>query len=285
MSGAGKTDEAGEAAALRLLHRLREADGVLVREGDMLRIQPGGAGKLADRREVTPGLAHYCVGRDWLALRGQVLVLTEAGRARLRRQQAGNDDFRQQHQIRGSRDVEMAGTRRPVVVNDAESPLGWLRRRKDRDGNPLISAEQYEAGERLRDDYWFAHLTPRVTASWGALAPSETRRRAAPTDAAQLRDDVLAAKRRVFKALEAAGPELAGVLVDVCCELRGLEESEKAQGWPQRAGKVVLQIALTRLARHYGLLAEDRRGYGRLSHWGTEDYRPTMEAWAGPSDP
>jgi hypothetical protein len=94
-----------------------------------------------------------------------------------------------------------------------------------------------------------------------------------------LRDDVIAAKERVARALKAVGPELSGVLIDVCCELKGLEEAERSEGWAQRAGKVVLQIALTRLAKHYGIDAADRSSQRRMRHWGSEDYRPSLDAW------
>jgi len=170
------------------------------------------------------------------------------------------DRFRQQHQMQSIGEREVNGERRPVLLNEAESPLGWLKSRKDRNGRPLISLHQYEAGERLRADYWFAHLSPRVTSNWSALAPSDRSHRAAPTNAAHFRDEVIAAKERVMRALMAVGPEVAGVLVDICCELKGLEEAEKENGWPQRAGKVVLQIALTRLARHYGLIGKEVGG-------------------------
>jgi len=53
-------------------------------------------------------------------------------------------------------------------------------------------------------------------------------------------------------------------------------------GWPQRSGKVILKLALTRLARHYGIKgAEDPAGpmRMRLRHWGTEDFRPSLEKW------
>lgn len=191
------------------------------------------------------------------------------------------DRFRQQHQLRSISEREVNGARRPVLVNDTESPLGWLKNRKDRHGRPLITSQQFEAGERLRADYWFAHMSPRVTSNWSALAPTERSRRGAPTNAADLRDEVIAAKERVMRALMAVGPEVAGVLVDICCELKGLEDAEKENGWPQRAGKVVLQIGLTRLARHYGLIREERPEIyrSRLRHWGSDDYRPTLDAW------
>jgi hypothetical protein len=193
------------------------------------------------------------------------------------------DRFRQQHQMQSLGEREVNGERRPVLLNEAESPLGWLKSRKDRNGRPLISPHQYDAGERLRADYWFAHLSPRVTSNWSALAPSDRSHRAAPTNAAHFRDEVIAAKERVMRALMAVGPEVAGVLVDICCELKGLEEAEKENGWPQRGGKVVLQIALTRLARHYGLISKEDGGEQlrgrRLRHWGSDDYRPTLDAW------
>ncbi len=267
-----------DADAARLLRRLRDEDAVLAQRAGELRFVPE-RGRARSGHTADLGTVRYCIAQDWLRPKGASVVLTDAGQAWLRRLEAGDEPYRRQHQIRMTADVEVDGVRRPALVNEAESPLGWLKNRKDRNGRPLISAAQFEAGERLRSDYSFAQLMPRTTANWGALAPSAGGRRGPPSDVAGLRDEVLAAKARVSNALEATGPELAGVLIDVCCELKGLEDAEKAHGWPQRAGKVVLQIALTRLARHYGLISDERRRSGRLRHWGAEDYRPSIDRW------
>jgi len=105
-------------------------------------------------------------------------------------------------------------------------------------------------------------------------------RRAAPGAGVEVSDNAVAARTRVHRALAAVGPELAGILLDVCCLDVGLEAAERAQRWPQRAGKVVLQLALTGLARHYGLLPpEPPPGVHRLRHWGSDDYRPTLDVW------
>ena len=93
------------------------------------------------------------------------------------KRECDGDSFRQQHQLRAIAEREVEGVQRPVLINDAESPLGWLKSWKDRNGRPLISDDQYAAGERLRADYWFAHLSPRVTSNWSALAPAERTRR------------------------------------------------------------------------------------------------------------
>jgi hypothetical protein len=174
--------------------------------------------------------------------------------------------------------IERAAAGGRPGVNLSESPIDWLYRRRDKDGQPLISQAEFDAGERLRCDFWFAQMTPRVTADWGGLAPDRGSRRSAPGLGVDLRDNVIAARERVSRALAAVGPELAGVLIDVCCHLKGLETAERSAGWPQRSGKVVLQLALTRLARHYGIgTAEPATGGARIRHWGAAGFRPSLD--------
>jgi hypothetical protein len=176
---------------------------------------------------------------------------------------------------RGPRDAAA----RPQFNAD-ESPIAWLRRRKDRNGEPLISDTQFQASERIRTDFWFAQMTPRTTSNWSPVAPTRRGRRygASPSSSVDVSDRALAAAERVRRALAVVGPELADVLIDVCCHLRGLEDLERAAGWPQRSGKIVLQLALTRLARHYGLEREaPDRAAGVVRHWGSEDYRPQFD--------
>jgi len=144
------------------------------------------------------------------------------------------------------RDAEGA---RSVTVNEAESALGWLARRRGRDGRPLIEPVQLLAGERLRADFTRAHLMPRMGADW-SMQVRGTRRDGHVTDVA------VAARQRVDHALEAVGPEFSGLLLDVCCFLKMLADVERERGWPARSGKVILQLGLDRLARHYGYESE-----------------------------
>jgi Domain of unknown function (DUF6456) len=134
---------------------------------------------------------------------------------------------------------------RRVTVNLGESPLGWLRSRG------LVDARQFEAGERLRADYETAQLPPRVTMRWDA-SPAATGRRGAP-QAIDPTTAQLSAKRRFDAALAGIGAGLRDVLWRVVCAGEALPVAEKALGWPARSGRVVLGLALDRLADAYGL--------------------------------
>jgi len=145
--------------------------------------------------------------------------------------------------------------RATVTVNELESPLVWLARRRGRDGRALIEPHQLQAGERLRADFTQAHLMPRTTSNWSSPLSSAG---GFAEGAGVFTETMIAARQRVHRALDAVGPEFAGPLVDVCCFLKGLAEVERERAWPARSGKVVLQLALARLARHYGLSAQAR---------------------------
>jgi hypothetical protein len=172
--------------------------------------------------------------------------------------------FRAQHLALDSRHVATETGKTSVMVDEHESPLAWLARRAGRSGKPLIAPHQLQAGERLRSDFTLALLTPRMTANWERPIAGGTR----GPQAAGLSDTMIAARQRVHHALDAVGPEFSGLLLDVCCFLKGLEHVERERIWPARSAKIVLQLALERLARHYGYAAETRgRGWAKVRTW------------------
>jgi len=207
-------------------------------------------------------VAHRLIGefrrRDWLAPRGttpETFALGDAGLGWLRREQAAHEPFAAQHQLRSERLVKGAdGAEHLVVINDGEAPLGWLHHRG------LIDTVQLEAGEHLRRDYTLAQLAPRMAVD--LEAPVVDGRRGLKAEP-PLADTVLAAKQRFARAMTAAGPVLSDLLFDVCCHLIGLEDAGGARQWPRRTARVVLHIALDRLALHYGMDMRNQRSATR----------------------
>lgn len=236
---------------------------------------PGGVTSEIGRFPV-PVLAE-AEAQGWIdgAVENGRLGLTVAGRRALKEARSRLSQIKAAELLGGPN----AGVSSGPGINPAESPLGWLRSRRDSDGRPMISDAQFAAGERLRAELTFAQLTPRITMAWSGIAISSGASGAGAGTTRDLADNVVAARARVTLALRAVGPEFAGILIDVCGHLKGLEVIARAEGWPNRSAKLLLQRALTALARHYGLIAEvpvEQTIAQRLRHWGAADYRPTL---------
>lgn len=134
------------------------------------------------------------------------------------------------------------GNRRTVTVNLAESPLGWLHSRGHLDDR------QFDAGERLRADYERAQLAPSITMRWD---PVKVDCSGGGGDGLTTSERQIAAKSRFDDAMAVAGRGLTDILWRVVCACEGLPDAERALQWPARSGKVVLRIALDRVADFY----------------------------------
>lgn len=144
-----------------------------------------------------------------------------------------------------------ASSARSVTVNRAESPLAWLH------AHGHIDRRQFDAGERLRADYETAQMQPSITMRWDA-SPVSGARRAAP-DHLESGERQLAAKQRFDHALAALGKDLNDIAWRVICSGEALPTVERDLGWPSRSGKLVLRLALDRLAEFYRIPGERDR--------------------------
>src|SRR5215510_16514844 len=111
------------------------------------------------------------------------------------------DSFRARHLALAKREIVTDLGRSSVTVDETESPLVWLARRRGRDGRALIEAHQLQAGERLRADFTRAHLMPRTTSDWSN--PLASGRRGGPRGRAdEFTETMVAARQCVHYAME-----------------------------------------------------------------------------------
>ncbi|MGB3807775.1 MAG: DUF6456 domain-containing protein [Erythrobacter sp.] len=132
------------------------------------------------------------------------------------------------------------GKRRTVTVNTGESPIAWLHSRGHLDDR------LFEAGEAMRRDYERAQLSANVTMRWDPVRIKTTGDTGLTAGEKQI-----AAKTRFDGALAAAGSGLDDILWRVVCAGEGVPDAEKSLGWPARSGKLVLKLALDRVADFY----------------------------------
>ncbi len=239
-----------ELEARRILRRLSEQGACLAVASGMetavvVREDPNG--QTIRTGTVDKEIAEAMALRDWIASSGNGRVLryrvTSAGRAALRELIATDEREPEIHSESGGEHHARYGM--------AETPILMLARRRDRDGTPFLSTELVRAGERLREDYEIAAMDGVPEGGWESFLGR-------PPEGDTTARGPEGARARLLSALAELGPGLGDVTFRVCCQLEGLESVEKRMGWAARSGKIVLRIALQRLARY----CEERDGPG-----------------------
>jgi len=256
-------------AMVKLLRFLGRGEVRETRKGAALSLHLGdGSLHIVSQSLLTEAASAGLVSRE----NGRV-YLCPAARSYLRRAASLREEaFIEQHGAIGHILAETDGARQSLRINREESPLSSLARLKEKSGGPFLPEEALAAGERLLADFTRGQLQPRITASWEPHHAS--RAKGARRGMADLADSAIAARVAVNRALEAIGPELAGVALDVCCFVKGLETVERERQWPVRSAKLMLRTALMALSRHYNPPTPARRQH--MEHWGAEGYRPEL---------
>lgn len=207
-------------------------------DGEMALIRRGKSDKIMARISAT-------MFTDWL--KADVImpaedghVLSATGRAHLRLHMGG--DFAAQHNV----DIETANDGRPRQL--AATPLQWLQAHGRSKAFGLNDCE-LEAGGRLHDDFHRAMRVPHQTMDWSRPVYVDG---GGQNKSGDIPVSAMDAQKRVVNALAYIGPGLAEMAVDVCCSELGLEATEKKFSLPRRSAKIMLKLALMRLAVHYG---------------------------------
>ena len=262
------------ASEIRILKFLKQSGCEVqdsVRESHCLLVSD--AGTIAAARDEIIALHE----RGVLLLAEQRLVLTTSGRIH-GKSQGKSKQSHSQPKARTTQTIDLEHGQK-VEVNPAESPLAALYRRKGASGVAFLSEDEFRAGERLRTDFTRGSLMPSITSRWeGSVGGGGSR---GAGGVAELTDIALASRQRVERALAAVGPELSGVLIDICCFLKGVERVERERQWPVRSGKMMLKTGLPMLHRHYNPVLERSEIADSILHWGSDDYRPSLRAGEG----
>ncbi len=236
----------------RALERLVSSNGVLApaRDGVSYCVHPGG-----DRRRI--GLVRMSADEVRaleaegiiVAADGDAFVVSEAGRARLRRARAApGEAFVAQHRVVVDRVViDAEGRARTTRGHDANEVLRRLAALRDSEGLPWLAAGELAAASRVRQDWERSELGLMRGSDWAAPPNASTARGLSSAQEAAMaaRCD---ARKRVGEALDRLAPPLRRVVERVCLHEQGLETLERSEGWPARSGKLALKLALSQLA-------------------------------------
>ena len=250
--------------APRILRRLNEQGACLAIAEDMdmaVVVRDSADGQTLKTAKLDRKLAEVMALKEWISLASDGRIarykITAAGRMALKHFMAEEEAARvgmgenadpydaQQRDWAKRNTGADTNMRRGIRYGAAESPMLALARRKDKDGTVFLRAEFVAAGERLREDYELAQISPKPEKNWERFVSGGAKIEQTGDGSSER------AHERVAKALADLGPGLGDVVLRCCCFLEGMESVERRMGWSARSGKIVLRIALMRLKSHY----------------------------------
>jgi uncharacterized protein DUF6456 len=136
-------------------------------------------------------------------------------------------------------------------------------------GPPFLLPHHVAAALRLVQAFERARLRQRVTMSYDPTRTGGRGRGGAVQG--EISASAADARRHLADIAGRMPADCWAILFDICGLDRGLQDVEAERDWPRRGGKLVLRIALSHLAAHYGLEAEARgREAQRQRHWRPE---------------
>lgn len=158
-------------------------------------------------------------------------------------------------------------------MNDVQhSPIIKLYNRQRNIAHKYLNAIHVEAGQKLFDYFVTANLEPNVTMDWERLKSVKQSHHTGQSGN-DFSEQTYLARQQLYDCLKYTGPEFAAVLVEICLFGNGLEATERTMNWPARSGKLLLTMALDRLAEHLGIFRQLREPNKYLA-WAKQSDQP-----------
>lgn len=130
------------------------------------------------------------------------------------------------------------------------APLLKLYNRQRNMAHKYLSETHLLAGQKLFDLFVKANVRPNVTMNWENLQSVKQSHHTGSKDVG-FSEATYMARRELYESLSHVGQEFSAILVEICLFGNGLEATEKAMNWPARSAKLLLTMALDRLAEYY----------------------------------